>query len=94
MPVLVRNEEIYIGTSYVPDINTFQRSERHTDVTAYDLSEQWYIILYQATIPIKKTMKKFFCRAILTLDRIYLTYRAFTIKTLQVQWSCDMMNRR
>ena len=40
VPVIVRNEEQYIGTSDVPDIKTFQISERHTDVTAYDFSEQ------------------------------------------------------
>ena len=35
-PALVRNEEIDIGTSDVPYIKTFQISERHTDVTAYN----------------------------------------------------------
>ena len=38
--VLVRNEVQDIGTSDVPDIKTFQSSEWHIDVTAYDLSEQ------------------------------------------------------
>ena len=45
MPVLVGNEERDIGTSDVPDLKTFQRLERLTDVTAYDLSEKWVIRL-------------------------------------------------
>ena len=40
MPVLVSNEERYIGTSDVPDLKTFQSSEGHTDVTANDLSKR------------------------------------------------------
>ena len=39
VPVLVRNEEKYIGTSDITDIKTFQSSERHTDVFTYDFSE-------------------------------------------------------
>ena len=36
--VMVRNEDIDIGTSDVTDLNTFYISERHTDFTAYDLN--------------------------------------------------------
>ena len=38
--VLVRNEDIDIGTSDVTDLNILQRSERHTDITVYYLSNQ------------------------------------------------------
>ena len=38
--VLVRNEERDIGTSDVPDIKTFQISERHIYAMAYDFSER------------------------------------------------------
>ena len=38
VPVLVRNEDQDIGISDLPDIKTFQSSERHIYVTLYDLS--------------------------------------------------------
>ena len=38
--VLIRNEDIYIGTSYVTGLNTFHISERNTYVTAYYFSER------------------------------------------------------
>ena len=82
-PVLVRNEERYIGNSDVPDLKTFQISEHHIDVTAYYLSEKWVIILSQDNRTLKKTTQKFFRRAVLLLDRRYHTDRVFTRKTLQ-----------
>ena len=45
VPVLVRNENKYIGTSDVPYLNTFHRSELHTYVNAYNFSELWLIKL-------------------------------------------------
>ena len=93
-PVLVNNEEIYIGNSDVPDIKTFHNSERHTYTTAYDLSERWGISLAQATKTINKTMQKLFCSAVIPLASRYCTDGVFTIKTLQVQWKCDTMNGR
>ena len=53
--VLVRNEEIDIGTSDVTDIKTFRRLERHIYVTAYDISEQRGVRLTQYTITLKNT---------------------------------------
>ena len=70
MPVLGRNEERDIGTLDVPDLKTFHISECHTDVTAYDLSEQWGIILSQDTRTLNKTTKKFLCSAVIPLDMI------------------------
>ena len=94
MPVLVRDEEINIGTSYVPYIKTFQISECHTEVTTYDLSDIWGISLSQATRTLKKTMQKFLRSAFLPLARRYCNYIVFTIKKPQGQWSCETMNGR
>ena len=76
--VLVRNEEQDIETSDVPDLKTFQSSERHTYDTAYGLIEQWGISLSQATITLKKTMQKFLCSTVIMLARIYRTDRVLT----------------
>ena len=92
--VLVRNKEIDIGTSYVPYIKTFQSSERHTDVTTYDLSERWGISLSQDTRTLKKNTQKFLHSSIIELDSRYRTYRVFTRKKLLVQWPCETMNER
>ena len=67
--VLVSNEDIAIGTSDVTDLNTFHISERHTDVTAYTLSEKLVIILSQATKTLKKTTQKFLCSVVIMLAR-------------------------
>ena len=65
VPMIVRHENIDIGTSDVPDLKTFHISDLHTDFTAYDLSEQWDIKLSQATRTLKKTMKKFLLSVVL-----------------------------
>ena len=92
--VIVGNEERDIGNSNVPDLKTFQISDRHTDVTAYDLSALWGISLYQATITLNNTTKKLLRSAVLPLARIYHTDRVLTRRTPQGQWSCDTMNGR
>ena len=71
MSVIAMDEERYIGTSDVPDHKTFQSSERRTDVTAYNLSDQWGIILARATRTLKNTMQNIFHSAVLLLDRRY-----------------------
>ena len=92
--VLVSNEEIYIGTSDVPDLKTFHISDRHTDVTTYDFSEIWVIILDQTTRIINNIMQKFLYRNVILLYMRYCMEIVFTINTLQGQCLCDMMNRR
>ena len=77
VPVIVRNEEINIGTSSVPYLETLLISERHTDVTTYDLSELWGILLSQ------NNMKKFLSSSAFMLNRRYRTDRVFTINTIQ-----------
>ena len=39
VPLLVRNEEVDIVKSYVPDIKIFQNFERHIDATSYGFSD-------------------------------------------------------
>ena len=86
MSVIVGNKDIDIGTSDVPDIKTFQISYRHIDITAYDLSKLWSVILAHDKITLKNTKKKFFCSSVLMLARIYCAYRVFIRKTLQGKW--------
>ena len=83
VPVLVRNEERDIGNLDILYLNTFQTSECHTDITAYNLSEQWFISLSQATRTLKKTTQKFFLFATLPLAKRYHTIIVFTRKTLK-----------
>ena len=94
VPVLVRNSERDIGTSDVPYLKTFQSSNRHTDVTAYDFIERWGISLSQSNITLKNNTQKSLHGAVLLLSRRNHMDIVFTIKTLQVQWSCDTINRR
>ena len=86
VPVLVRNEDIDIGTSYLPYLNNLQISERHKNFTTYDLSELWEISLDQDTITIKKTMQKLLCSDVILLTWRYHTGRVFTRNTLQGKW--------
>ena len=81
--VLIMNEYIEIGTSDVPDIKNLQISEHHIDVTAYDLSEQWGIRLFQDTRTLKNTTQKLLCINVLLLDIRYHTEIVLTRKTLQ-----------
>ena len=89
---IVSNEEIDNGTSDVTYLNNLQSSERHTDFTAYYLSERWGIILSPDTRTLNKTIQKLLCGAILPLDRRYCTDIVFTRKKMQGQWLCDKMN--
>ena len=94
VPVLVRNEDIDIGTSYVIDIKTLQSSEIHTDVTAYNLSEIRSIRLVQNTRTLKHTAQKFFSSTVIPLDSRYRMDIVSTIKKLQGKWSYESMNGR
>ena len=85
VPMLVRNEQIYIGTSDVLDLKNFQRSEHRIDVTTFYFSNIWGISLAQATITLKYTAHKFLRGAVILLDCRCRTDRVFTRKTLQGQ---------
>ena len=88
MPVLVRKEELDVRNSNVPYLKTFQKPDRHSDITTHDLSEQWGINLSQYNRTIKKTTQKFLRRAVISLSRRYRTeivfYKKGTARTVVV----------
>ena len=73
---------IYPGKSEVPINHKFQGSDRHSDVTAQDLSERWGISISTAAKTLKKTTQKFLHSAVLPLSRRYRTDQVFTRNTL------------
>ena len=91
---LVRDESLDPGETDVPIMNTFQSSDRHTDVTPEDLSERWCISLPAAIKTLKKTTQMFLRSAVLPLSRRYRTDRVFDRKTLMGLWSTDTMDGR
>lgn len=91
---LARDESIDPGTSDVPELNTFQSSQRHTDVSPADLSERWSISIATAIQTLKKTTQRFLRSAVLPLSRRYRADRVFQRKTLAGRWSTDTMDGR
>ena len=86
--------DIDSGTSDVPTTHVFQSSERHTDVSARDLSQRWGISISAAHKTLNKTTQKFLRSAVLPLSRRYRTDRVFSRKTLLGDWSTDTMDGR
>ena len=84
--VLVSNEEINIAISDVPDFNSFQISNCHIDATTHGLSEQYDIILDQATLILKKTTYNLLPSTVIMLVRRYHMDRFFTRN------KCDTIN--
>ena len=82
------------GTSDIPITNTFESSERHSDVSPQVLSERWGISITAATKTLKNTTQKFLRSAILPLSRRYRVDRMFNRKTLSGDWSTDTMDGR
>ena len=89
---LVRDERIDTGATDVTLPSTFQSSERHSNVTAQDLSDCWGIGLGAATKTLAKTTQRFLRSAILPLSRRYRTDRMFQRKALAGSWSTDTMD--
>ena len=56
---IVRDKSVDPGSSDVPELHTFQSSDRHTDASPTDLSEQWNISVSTAIQMLKKTMQWF-----------------------------------
>ena len=61
------------GKSDVTITQTFQSSDRHSDVKAQDLSERWGISISTAANTLKKTTQKSLYIAVLPLSRRYRT---------------------
>jgi len=72
--------------------NVFQSQNRHTDVSAEDLSERWFISLKTAQKTLKKTTQKFLRSALLPLSRRYRADRMYAKKTLIGKWSTDTVD--
>ena len=85
---------LYIGNNDISRPNVFQSSNRHTDVSAEDLSERWCISLKPAKETLKKTTHRFIRSALLPLSRRYRADRMFNKKTLIGAWSCDTLDGR
>ena len=91
---LIRDDKIDVGTTDVPNTNTFHSSNRHSDISPEALSERWCISLKAATNTLKKTTQRFLRSAVLPLSRRYRTDMMFERKTLRGQWSTDTMDGR
>ena len=91
---LTRNEKVDTGTTDIPPTHTFVSSDRHSDVSAEQLSERWGIGLKAAKETLKKTTQRFLRSAVLPLSRRYRTDIMFERKTLRGQWSTDTMDGR
>jgi hypothetical protein len=83
-----------IGDADVSRPNVFMSTNRHTDVSAEDLSERWCISYKTAKETLKKTTQKFIRSALLPLSRRYRADRMFHKKSLSGAWSCDTLDGR
>ena len=70
-------EKDFTPTSDTPVLHTFQSTNRHSDVSAQDISERWGISLAQAAKTLKATTQKFLRSATLPLSRRYRADRMF-----------------
>ena len=75
-------EETEAGGSDVKELPTFESGDRHTDVSANDLSQRWHISVKQASQTLKRTTQRFLRSPILPLSRRYRADRMFQRKTL------------
>ena len=66
-----RDTSIDHSKSDVTELNVFQSSDRHTDVTPQQLSQRWGISVETAVKTLRQTTQKFVRCAILPLSRRY-----------------------
>ena len=66
----------------VPTPRTFVSKERHTTITAAELSDRWLIGPSQATDTLKKTTQRIFLSAVLPLGRRYIVDRIYELPRL------------
>ena len=78
----------------VPAARTFMSKERHTSVTAQDLSERWHIGIGQAMETLKRTTQRMVRSATMPLGRRYRVDRFFGTKRLPGDWSTDTLDGR
>ena len=92
--MLTCEKDFTISPPDVPVLPTFQSSNRHSDVSAENISERRGISLPQAAKTLKATTQKFLRSATLPLSRRYRADRMFHRKTLKGEWSTDTMDGR
>jgi hypothetical protein len=68
---------------------TFYSKDRHTTISAEDISERWCIGLAQANKTIKVTTQRGVRSALLPLSRRYRTDRMYHKKRLRDEWATD-----
>ena len=78
----------------IPYPRTFVSKERHTSITAAELSEQWLIGLRQATDTLKKTTQRIVRSAVLPLGRRYKADRIYELSRLPREWFTDTIHGR
>ena len=78
----------------VPTPRTFVSKERHTTITAAELSERWLIGLSQATDTLKKTTQRIVRSAVLPLGRRYKADRIYELPRLPGEWFTDTVHGR
>jgi Reverse transcriptase (RNA-dependent DNA polymerase) len=78
----------------VPLPRTFASGKRHSDVTAQELSERWFIGLSQAKETIKVTTQNHTRSAVLPLSRRYRADRIFEKPLLRGDFYTDTMDGR
>ena len=83
-----------IGDDDIYFPNRFHSTNRHTDVSAEDLSERWGVRIKTAQETLKKTTQKFLRSALFPLSRRYGADRMFNQKTLREKWSTDTLDGR
>ena len=70
-PKLIKRDDMVTDAVDLPLTNTFQSSDRHTDVSPQSLSERWGISLSTASKTLQKTTQQFLRSAVLPLGRRY-----------------------
>ena len=92
MPTLTRSLDI--GDTDMPIPSLFQSTNCHTNVSAEDLSERWFISLKQTKDTLKNTTQKFPRSALLPLSRRHRADRMLHLKKLTGYWATKKINGR
>ena len=76
----------------IPSHRTFVSKERHTSITAAELSERWLIGLSQDTDTLKKTTQRIVRSAVLALGRRYKANHIYELPRLPGEWFTDTIH--
>ena len=81
-----------IALDDVPTPRTFTPRERHSVVTATELSERWLIGLAQATATVNLTTQNIGKPAVLPLDRLYKADQLYHLTLIPGDWYNDTLH--